>query len=239
MPNTILIIRAIGKAIGPLINWGKRAFVRHRASVAAIEGADLANQGSLESLVAKELATLAKISGLPLELQSSEFRTWLQHPNNRSAFTRSLLGRAGNQPSLERPAHDELAAEYERITGETRKLAAGRVDLAVAHIYGRLRATESGQQALNDALLQAVAARTYGLAHPELVSLPTDADLNRVRAMASQLRDAAKSSWKPPPLIAPLNLEARDEQEGQEGACPEFCVNGFGGKGCSSGLRTG
>lgn len=216
MPKTILIIRAIGKAIGPLVNWGKRALALRRASVAAIEGADLANQGSLESLVAKELSTLAKTSSLPLELQSSEFRTWLQHPNNRSAFSRSLLGRAGNLPSLERPAHDELAAEYERITGETRKLAAGRVDLAVAYIYGRLRATESGRQALDGALLQAVAARTFGLAHPELVSLPPDADLNRVRAMASQLLIAAKSSWKPPPLIAPLNLEACDEQKDKE-----------------------
>lgn len=216
MPNTMLIIKAIEKAIGPLMNWGKRAYVRHRASVAAIEGADLANQGSLESLVAKELATLAKATALPLELQSSEFQTWLQHPNNRSAFTRSLLGRSGNLPALERSALDELAAEYERITGETRKLAAGRVALAVAYIYGRLRATEYGRQALNDALLQAIAARTYGLAHPELVLLPTDADLNRVRAMASQLIDAANSSWKRPSLIAPLNLEARDEQGDKE-----------------------
>lgn len=211
------ILRAIEKALlGPLLKWIKGMFARHRASVAAIEGADLAYQGSLDSLVAKQLATLAKSSGLPLELQSSEFRTWLQHPDNRDPFTRALLGRAGNLPSLERPAQDELAAEYERITGETRKLAAGRVDLAVAHIYGRLQATEPGQQALNSALLQSVAARAYGQAHPELVSVPTDADLNRVRAMASQLRDAAKSNWKTPPFIAPLNLEVHDEQEGQE-----------------------
>lgn len=219
MSNTILIIKAIEKALGALLNRVKGMFARHRASVAAIEGADLAYQGSLDSLVAKELATLANTSGLPLELQSSEFRTWLKHPKIRSPFTRALLGRVGNLPSLERSAHDELAEEYERITGETRKLAAGRVALTVAHIYGQLWATESGRQALSGALLQAVAARVYGLAHPELVSLPTDADLNRVRAMASQLLDAGKSSWKTPSFVAPLSLEVPDEQKSED-PCP-------------------
>lgn len=191
-------------------------YARHKASEKAIQGEDLASQASLHNLVKIELEKLAASDKLPPGLQSDEFRNWLRQGDNAEAFVEVLIARAGNIPDLSKRAQDQLATEYERITGETRKLATGPVEFAVAHVYGQLWATESGKQALQLAFAQRTAAQVHWLSHPEQRQFPSDADLARVKAMASTLLEAGKRSWKMPPFVAPLTLESHERQDGQE-----------------------
>lgn len=206
----------VGRIVGPVIKLGKDALARRRASKRAIQGDDLVGQGSLEYLVKKELAKLASSDKLPLELQSEEFRNWLLQGDNVKLFVLVFIARAGDQSELAAQAEEKLAAEYERITGETRKRTAGPLALVVSYIYGQLQATEAGNRALQTALAIRSSAQLFGLTHPELRSFPTVADLARVRALALSLLEAGKNSWKMPRFVAPLNLEAYEEQEGKD-----------------------
>ena len=131
--------------MGPVIKLGKDAFARRRAGKRAIQGDDLVGQGGLEYLVKKELAKLASSDKLPLELQSEEFRKWLLQGDNVGLFVQVIIARAGDQSVLAEQAEEELAGEYERITGETRKRTAGPPALVVSFIYGQLEATEAGE----------------------------------------------------------------------------------------------
>lgn len=173
-------------------------------------------QGGLEYLVKNELAKLASSDKLPLELKSAEFRNWLLQGDNVRLFVSVIIARAGDLSELAEQAEEKLAAEYERITGETRKRTAGPLALVVSYIYGQLQTTEAGNRALQTSLALRSSAQLFGLTHPELRSFPTAADLARVRALALKLLEAGKNSWKMPRFVAPLNLEAYEEQDGKE-----------------------
>ena len=207
----------LGKALvdwakGPVTDW----LARRRANNRANQGEDLARQGSLEYLVKVELAKLATSGKLPSELQSDQFRKWVLQSDNAELFLEVLIAEAGNQPELARQAEERLAADYERIVGDTRKLAAGPIALVVSGVYGQLQATEAGSRALRTALDTRNAANLHRLTHPDSPGFPTDADLVRARALASKLLEVGKKSWKMPPFVAPLNLEVHEKQEGEE-----------------------
>ncbi|MFJ1253850.1 NACHT domain-containing protein [Cupriavidus sp. CuC1] len=211
-----IIKTPVGWGLKKLLNIAGARYGRHKASERAMQGEDLASQGSLHHLVKLELERLAAIDSLPPGLQSDEFRNWLRQGENVELFMEVLIARAGNVPEMSRRAEEQLAIEFERVTHETRKLATGRVALAVSHIYGQLRATEPGRQALQLALEQWIAAQVFRIRHPEQRQFPIDADLARVRAMAATLLEAGKRSWKMPRFVAPLTLEVHERQEGQE-----------------------
>lgn len=216
-PNLLAFGKTLaGRIAGSVIKLGKDALARRRASERAIHGDDLAGQGSLEYLVKTELAKLASSDKLPLELQSEEFRSWLLQGDNVELFVQVFIARAGNHLEFAGQAEEKLAAEYERITGETRRRTAGPLALVVSYIYGQLQATEAGNRALQTALVIRSSAQLFGLTHPELRGFPTVADLGRVRALALSLLEAGKNSWKMPRFVAPLNLEAHEEQEGKK-----------------------
>ena len=216
-PNLLAVGKILaGQIVGIVIKPVKDALARRRASERAIQGEDLAGQGSLEYIVKTELAKLASSDKLPLELQSEEFRNWLLQGDNVELFVQVFIARAGNRSEFAEQAEEKLAVEYERITGETRQRSAGPLALVVSHAYGQLQATEAGNRALQTALAIRSSAQLFGLTHPELRGFPTVADLGRVRALALSLLEAGKKSWKMPRFVAPLNLEAREEQEDNE-----------------------
>lgn len=216
-PNLLAFGKTLSdRIVGSVIKLGKDALARRRASERAIQGDDLAGQGSLEYLVKTELAKLAASDRLPLELQSDEFRSWLLQGDNAELFVQLMLAKAGDHSEFARQTEERLAAEYERITGETRRLAAGPLALVVSYLYGQLQATEAGKQALLTALATRTAAQIFRLNHPEPRDFPTDVDLGRARAMALSLLEAGKKSWKMPHFVAPLKLEAQEEQEDDE-----------------------
>lgn len=203
----------------PVTDW----FARRRASARAMQGEDLASQGGLDYLVRRELTKLAASDKLPIELQSDQARSWLLHGDIADLFVDVLIAKAGNQREFAGQAEERLAADYERIVGDTRKRAAGPIALAISYVHGQLQATESGSRALQTALEFRNAAHLYGLTHPELRGFPNDADLARMRAMASTLVEVGKNSWKMPQFVAPLNLEVQEKQEGEE-PCPTSAV---------------
>jgi hypothetical protein len=199
-----------------LLKRAREKYARYRASENAIRGEDLVGKASLHYLVKEQLEKLAASDNLPAGLQSDEFRTWLQQGDNVELFVEVLIARAGSRSEMSRQAEGRLAFNYEGITGETRKLAPGRVALAVSHVYGQLHATEGGRQALQLALEQWTAAQVFRLGHPEPRESPSDADVVRVKAMAAPLLEAGKRSWKMPRFVAPLTLEAHLQQDNHE-----------------------
>lgn len=208
-----LLVARIG---GFLFKLTGDARSRSRASARAIEGEDLADQGSLEYLVKAELQKLASSGKLPDELRSDEFRDWLLQGNTVKPFVQVFIARASNQKAIAVKAEEELAAEYERITGDTRKRAAGPLSLVVSYVYGQLQATEAGNRALQTALAMLNSAQLYRLNHREHEHFPVAADLERVRLMALRMLEAGRSNWRMPQFVAPLNLEAKEEREGSD-----------------------
>ena len=191
-------------------------YTRHKASKKAMQGENLASQGSLHNLVKKELEKLALRNDLPQEFQSDQFRAWLRHDDNVERFVEVIIARAGDSPDISKRAEELLAEEYERVTQETRKLAPGRIELAVSYVYGQITATEDGKKALQLALEQRSAAHITRLGHPEKAQFTSNTDLSRVKAMALDLIEAGKRSWKIPRFIAPLTLEAHERQDDRE-----------------------
>lgn len=212
----LALLKIPGWVLKKPVKFAVEKYARHKASERAIRGEDLADQSSLHYLVKTELERLAGNDRVPSELQSFECRRWLREGDNVEFFVEVLIARAGGQSQMSERAEERLAAEFERVTGETRKLAAGRVRLAVSHVYGQICVTELGRQALKLALEQWTAAQVFSLGHPEQRQFPTNADLARVKAMAWKLLEAGKRSWKMPRFVAPLTLEASEQQEGQE-----------------------
>src|SRR5690606_35931252 len=90
------------------------------------------------------------------------------------------------------------------------------VTQVVSYVFGQLRATENGQQALQSAIALRSSAQLQMLRHPEQPQFPSHADLHRVRTMATKLLEAGKRSWKMPKFIAPLTLEAHEKKDEQD-----------------------
>lgn len=204
------------RVIGMLGKGAGEKYARHKASKKAIQGEDLASQGSLQHLVRIELERLAASDQLLPGLHSHASRNWLQQDRNIEYFTEALIAQTGNCPEMSGRAEKELAADYERLTHYSKELANNAVGKVVSYAYGQLRATDRGRQALQFALEQFTAAQVFRLGHPVQRQFPSDADLARVGAMAATLLDSGKRSWKMPRFVAPLTLEVHERQDEQE-----------------------
>lgn len=212
---------ALGKALGTklLSSAGavlKGGFAKRTARNRAMQGEDLASQGSLERIVRAELIKFAASSALPQELQNDSFRAWLLTEECIERFVEVLIAQAGGDPALAQRARDDLARRYEQTTGETRKLATGPLNLVVSLVYGQLRATEPAREALDSALALRSAAELYGLRHRDLRRFPTDDDLQRLRTVSARLIEAGRAAWKMPAFVAPLTLEAQEDNDDKE-----------------------
>jgi hypothetical protein len=217
----VVDVIALGKAFGGrlLLSAGallKGGLAKRSARNRAMKGEDLSSQGSLEHIVKAELVKLAASSALPQELQNDFFRAWLLTEECIERFVEVLIAQAGGDPALAQRARDDLARRYEQTTGETRRLATGPLNLVVSHVYGQLRATEPARQALNSALALRSAAQLHGLRHPDLRPFPTDADLERLRTVSARLLEAGRATWKMPAFVAPLTLEAHEDNDDKE-----------------------
>ena len=181
---------------------------KRRAGVRALQGDDLASEASFENIVKAELHKLITNSELPQELRNDAFRAWLQTKGCVELFIEILISKAGGDAALASHAENELAIQYEQVTGETRKLAIGPINLVVSHVYGQLAATEKTKQALNNALVLRNSAHLHALRHPELSPFPTEMDLGRLWRISADLLVAGKTTWRMPAFVAPLMLEA-------------------------------
>jgi hypothetical protein len=208
-----LLARKLLSSTGSLV---KGKLDKWRARKRAMRGDDLSSAGSLEHIVKAELDKLATSSALPQELQNDAFRAWLLTDDCVERFVEVLIAQAGGDPKLAQRARDELASRYERVSGETRKLAAGPLNLIVSHVYGQLRATESARQAFDNALALRSAAQLHALRHPELRPFPTEADLGRLWNMSARLFEAGRVTWKMPAFVAPLTLDSYEEKDDKE-----------------------
>ncbi len=206
-----------GTLLRKIYQVARDASARRKASRQAVGGQDLAHQASLDYLVSVELSKLSEKTDLPLGVQSHEYKQWLNFGGNLEHFVTLLIARSANQPEVSTESIEHLASEYARITGESRKLATGPIDYTISYVYGQLRATSSGKQALGLALTQRTAASLFGIARHQLPHALTASEVGRVRSMACALLEAGKRSWKMPKFIAPLTLEANeiDEKEKQ------------------------
>lgn len=212
------------KALGVRIvsyawSFANGGLAKRRAGKRALQGDDLASEGSLESIAKAELRKLATSSALPEELRNDAFRAWLLTEGCVERFVEVLISKAGGDAALARHAEDELASRYELATGESRKLATGPLNLVVSYVYSQVSATEKAKQALNNALALRNSAHVHALLHPELRPFPTELDLGRLRRMSADLLAAGKTSWKMPAFIAPLTLEAYEGKD-EKGAHP-------------------
>jgi len=185
---------------------------RHKASNRAMQGEDLASQTSLHNLICEELKKLADSGKSFSGLQPHAFRNWLRQDANVELFVKALVARAGGNLETSERSERELAANYEIFARSTGSLADNSVTQVVSYVLGQLQATEKGKQALQSAIAFRSSAQLQMLLHPTQLQFPSDADLDRVRAMATSLLEAGKRSWKMPEFIAPLTLEAHEKQ---------------------------
>src|SRR5258708_1342597 len=206
------LLKSVGWVTNKAFRYVADGMARRKAGDRAIQGGSFATEISLVHLVEVELERLSKSDRLTPGVQSDEFRAWLRHGNNIDHFLVALIGRASGSRELSRRAEDALAEDFELVTGETRKLALGPIDLAVSYVVSQLESTKSGKTALQTAVELWNAGEIYRLRH-SLEVMPNTADKVRLKSMASALIDAGKRSWKMPQFVAPLVLEAHEKSE--------------------------
>lgn len=115
-----------GKLLSPAWSAIKGKIARRRARDRAMKGEDLSKGGTLEHIIKDELKKLVTSpTTLPLGLQGDSFREWLLTDKCLQQFVQVLIARGGDDPRLAERAFDDLAEQYEHVTGETRKLASG------------------------------------------------------------------------------------------------------------------
>ncbi len=206
------LLKSVGWVTNKAFRYVADGMARRKAGDRAIQGGSFATEISLVHLVEVELERLSKSDRLTPGVQSDEFRAWLRHGNNIDHFLVALIGRASGSRELSRRAEDALAEDFELVTGETRKLALGPIDLAVSYVVSQLESTKSGKTALQTAVELWNAGEIYRLRHSHEV-MPNTADKVRLKSMASALIEAGKRSWKMPQFVAPLVLEAHEKSE--------------------------
>lgn len=202
------LLAMIGKALVPkVLSALKDRGARWLALNRAIQGRDLAREGSLKNLVQVELIKLFKSSVLPPELKGSTFLEWALAEATLDRLIKVLIAESGAIPVLGQQARAELARSYEQTTGEAFQLATGRVDVLVALIYGQFDATDSSKRAFMRAIGQWNAAQIQVLISPDLLPFPQDKDLERLKVVSEKLAEAGRAIWKMPMFVAPLALE--------------------------------
>lgn len=192
---------------------------KRRAGKRALQGDDLASEGTLENIVKSELRKVVTSSALPTGLRNDDLQAWLLTEGPFEQFVEFLMAHAAGDAALARHAQEKLAVRYELVTGDTRKLATGPLNLVMQSVYAQLVATEKSRQSLRNALALRNYSQVHALAHPELNPFPTEVNLERLWRMSNDLLVAGKATWKVPAFIAPLTLEAYEGKD-EKGAHP-------------------
>lgn len=209
---TVLAKMLAAKAGNITVTNAKSLWDRMRVRSRAMAGDDLAAGASLNQLVRKELAKLAKSPRLPAELRNDAFRNWVQSEGAAESFVEVMLAKAGGIQSLAEQVCLELARTYEESTGETRRLAQGPINLVVSDLYGQLTATPSAAQALRLALEIRTSARVTALGTNVSLRSPATERL-LLRTLSGHLLTVGRNSWRTPEYLAPLTLEQLDEDD--------------------------
>jgi predicted NACHT family NTPase len=182
---------------------------KHSSSKKAIRGDSPFEQGSFDNLLRTELLNLSESRALPMELRSQQFREWLQSEEIVPLFARVFWARWAEREDISKSVEEQLAINYEQNTGETRKLAAGRIRLAIDYVYGQLKATDDRQHIFQTALTQYCVGQIYSLTEIGPPKVPGEGDLPLFRSMAKGMLYAGKHIWRLPQIVAPLDLEMR------------------------------
>lgn len=198
--------------------WKKAAnqIARHKARKAAFRGEDLAALNSLPQILARELENLAARNECPAGVQPAAYRNWLRDDSNLENFATVLIANAGGEPEVAKQAQRDLLSNYEALTRNTKTAPVDLASNVASYVVGQLRATDAGWQRLQLALTQWSATQLYTARHAADQDFPSDADLRRVRAMATAIVEAGKRSWKMPRFVAPLRLETFEREEEED-----------------------
>lgn len=213
------LMKVLGPVLGRAVaSWPVRTardwWSRRQARDKAAEGHDFVHQASLKNLLSRRFQDLIKSRQLPAELKFLEFAAWLRQDNNLDDFITVLIASAANRSALASEASERLSDEYGRVTGESPKLAPGRIALAISWVLGDLQATQSGRDALRDGLAFFNASQGLGRSPEASPEFPSDADLSRMRAMAAATLEVGRHRWKMPRFVASLSLTVTDESDG-------------------------
>lgn len=215
-PDWLALAKAYGlKALSFTWALAKDPLARARARHRAMRGDDLAASASLKRLVGTELAKLAKSSRLPPELRNEAFRTWVLSEGAVESFVEVLVAKAGGNESVADLACTELARTYSQRMGETSRLALGPINLVVDDLFGQLTATAAAHQAFQAAVALRTSAQLSAFEGMSRGRSP-EAELLRLRTLARHLLAAGRKAWRTPDSLAPLTLEAYEDEAGKE-----------------------
>jgi hypothetical protein len=209
MVTSKFLLATVGKVLGVAKAPITRFYAKYKTKKKAFKGENLFGQGDYYQLVKKELERLSVARDLPTVLQSEQCRHWLIKEENIKLFAKVFLARRAQRADIAKSAEKQLAIDYEQCTEETRKLAPGRVELAINFVYGQLTATDDGIQSLQLACTQFVAGELLVSMQPGPPLVPSDDEIPHLKAMAEAIIKSAEHTWRMPQFVAPLSLELR------------------------------
>ncbi|MFT5700931.1 MAG: hypothetical protein ACI8ZB_003816 [Desulforhopalus sp.] len=209
MVDSKFLLATVGKVLGAAKAPITKFCAKYKTKKKAFKGENLFGQGDYYQLVKKELERLSVARDLPVAFQSEQCRHWLTKEENIKLFAKVFLARRAECVDTAKNAEKQLAIDYEESTGETRKLAPGRVELAINFVYGQLIATDEGIQSLQLAYNQFVAGELLVLTQPGPPVVPSDDEIPHLKAMAEAIIKSAEHIWRVPQFVAPLSLEMR------------------------------
>lgn len=155
---------------------------------------------NFQDRVPEELGRLAKGS-LSEDFNKLGLRDWLADPTAQMAFAELLEVSLTGSP-VNTDAWKTIETFYEQHTGETKKLAPGRIDAILGYLrsrfFGSATESESAQTALLTAILR-------NLSNRDTDDIPSLRD--RATAPARALLDRGKTRWHYPDVVVPLRLD--------------------------------
>ncbi|HWM69123.1 MAG TPA: hypothetical protein VNO35_21220, partial [Steroidobacteraceae bacterium] len=174
----------------------------------------LATKYSLEELVKAELLRLASLDedAYPTSVQPAAFRNWLRSDGNLADFVDVVVAYAGNRPDSVAPVVRRLIRHYESLAHGSPAAAQSQIQFVANSLIGQLEISEPGRMALGNPLLRRLAASLDPRSNEEQRQ---EDRLARVRPFAESLVESGKRSWKMPRFVAPLTLEAYEQNENE------------------------
>ncbi|MCK9689473.1 DEAD/DEAH box helicase family protein [Scleromatobacter humisilvae] len=166
-----------GKVVDKLADWtgGKLAGGRARMKVrGALEKGGGLEKASVDATIAAALDQLVSEPFLNSQAAQPTVKEWLQVPEVQRAFSNYVLGIQGSDSSLASGALRVLAAEYAARTGESARLAEGKVRQAADYVVAQVK-REPAQLTLAGVVELLARQRSEGL------PAPADERLDRLR----------------------------------------------------------
>ncbi len=207
MAASEILLATVGKVWGFVKGPIGRLYTKHKSKKRAFKGENIFDQGDYYQLVNREIQRLSIARDLPVELQSEQCRKWLVKAENFKLFAKVFLARWAQRTDIAGNAEEQLAIDYEQCTDETRKLASGRVELAINFVYGQLTATDDGVQSLQLACNQLIAGEIFVSRQAVPPIPPSEDEIPLLKAMAETILSSAEHTWRIPQYVAPLSLE--------------------------------